>query len=81
MLAVVWVVIELRIENPLVDMTIMRLRAVWTSNATAFLVGFGLFTGFVLIPQFAQAPASTGYGLGASATGSSLLLIPLTVCS
>ena len=41
--------------------------------------GFGLFTGFVLIPQFAEAPTSTGYGFGASVTAGSILLVPLTV--
>ena len=75
----VWVAVEVRMAYPLVDMNLMRLRGVWTSNATAFLVGFGLFTGFVLIPQFAEAPASTGYGFGASVTGGSLLLVPLTL--
>jgi MFS family permease len=78
-LAVVWGAVEARTVHPLVDLQIMRLRAVWTSNAAAFLIGFGLFTGFVLIPQFAEAPASTGYGFGASVTGGSLLLVPMSL--
>ena len=32
------------------------------------MVGFAMFSSFLLIPQFAQAPESTGYGFGFSVT-------------
>jgi MFS family permease len=35
-----------------------------------------MFSGFLLIPQIAQAPESTGYGLGASVTVAGVLLAP-----
>jgi MFS family permease len=38
-----------------------------------------MFSGFLLIPQIAQAPESTGYGLGASVTVAGLLLAPSAV--
>ena len=37
-----WVVIEVRSDHPLVDMTMMRIRGVWTTNLAAFLVGAGM---------------------------------------
>jgi EmrB/QacA subfamily drug resistance transporter len=75
----IWVAVELRMEHPLVDMEILRLRGVWTANAVAFLMTFALFTSFVLVPRLAETPASTGYGFGSSVTGGSLLLLPLTL--
>jgi EmrB/QacA subfamily drug resistance transporter len=75
----VWMVVELRLAHPLVDMEILRLRGVWTANAASFLLTFALFTSFVLVPQLAETPASTGYGFGSSVTGGSLLLVPMTV--
>jgi MFS family permease len=37
-----WVVVEARSTQPLIDMTMMRIRGVWTTNLTAFLLGAGL---------------------------------------
>src|SRR5205085_1772239 len=65
--------------NPLVDMTMMRVRGVWTTNAAAFLLGAGLYASFVVFPQFAQLPTSTGFGFGASVVVSGLYLLPSTV--
>ena len=70
---------ELRSRHPLVDMTVMRLRPVWTTNLAAFLLGFGMYSAFVLIPQFVQVPESTGYGFGATVTQAGLFLVPSTL--
>jgi EmrB/QacA subfamily drug resistance transporter len=78
-LAVLWVWAESRVEHPLVDMAMMKLRGVWTTNLAAVLVGFGMYSSFVLIPEFVQAPTSTGYGLGASVTQAGIYLIPNTI--
>jgi EmrB/QacA subfamily drug resistance transporter len=78
-LAVLWVLNERHAAEPLVDMQMMRRRGVWTVNATAVLLGAGMFSSFVLIPQFVEMPASTGFGFGASVTGAGLFLLPSTV--
>jgi EmrB/QacA subfamily drug resistance transporter len=78
-LAAVWIRVESRSRSPLVDMQMMRLRGVWTTNLVGFLLGFGMFSAFVLIPQFVQTPASNGYGFGSSVTQSGLFLIPSTI--
>ncbi len=74
-----WIAVEIRSETPLVDMTMMRVRGVWTTNAAAFLLGAGLYASFIVFPQFAQLPASTGFGFGASVVVSGLYLLPATI--
>ena len=78
-LAAVWVRAESRSSSPLVDMKMMTLRGVWTTNLAGFLLGFGMYSAFVLIPQFVQTPASSGYGFGSSVTQSGVFLIPSTI--
>ena len=60
-------------------MHMMRLRGVWTTNLTGFLIGFGMYSSFVLIPQFVETPKSTGYGFGSSVTQAGLFMIPSTM--
>jgi EmrB/QacA subfamily drug resistance transporter len=76
---VLWVLVEVRSEQPLIDMTLMRVRAVWTANLAAFLLGAGMYASFIVFPQFAQLPKSTGFGYGASVLVSALYLLPSTV--
>jgi MFS family permease len=77
--SVVWIAVEVRSKNPLVDMTMMRIRGVWTTNASAFLLGAGMYASFIVIPQIAQLPKSTGFGFGASVVVSGLYLLPSTI--
>jgi MFS family permease len=77
--SVVWIAVEVRSRNPLVDMTMMRIRGVWTTNASAFLLGAGMYASFIVIPQIAQLPKSTGFGFGASVVTSGLYLLPSTI--
>ena len=65
--------------QPLVDMQMMRLRPVWTTNLAALVLGFGMFASFVLVPQFVELPTSTGFGFGASVTEAGLFLVPATL--
>jgi MFS family permease len=57
----------------------MRIRGVWTTNLAAFLLGAGMYASFIVFPQFAQLPRSTGFGFGASVVVSGLYLLPSTV--
>jgi len=74
-----WIAVEVRSENPLIDMTMMRIRGVWTTNLAAFLLGAGMYASFIVLPQIAQLPKSTGFGFGASVVVSGLYLLPSTV--
>jgi EmrB/QacA subfamily drug resistance transporter len=71
-----WIVVELRSRHPLVDMALMRVRGVWTVNLAAFLLGGGLYSFFLVLPQFAQLPVSTGFGYGASVVVAGVYLLP-----
>jgi EmrB/QacA subfamily drug resistance transporter len=73
-----WVREELRSREPLVDMRMMAIRGVWTTNTVAFLIGVGMYSSFVLLPELVQEPASTG-GFGASVTAAGLFLLPATI--
>jgi MFS family permease len=76
---VAWVAVETRSAEPLIDMAMMRIRGVWTTNLTAFLLGAGMYSSFIVFPQFAQLPKSTGFGFGASVVVSGLYLLPSTI--
>ena len=75
---VFWTWFETRRPEPLVDMRMMRLPGVWTTNVAAFLLGGGMYLSFIVIPQFVQLPRSTGFGLGASVLGAGIYLLPST---
>ncbi|TYL52841.1 MFS transporter [Agromyces mariniharenae] len=78
-LAAAWVAVELRSRNPLVDMKIMRLPAVWTTNATALLTGAAMFGVWAYLPRLAETPTSSGYGLGVDASTAGLIMLPMLV--
>ncbi|QHE70989.1 MFS transporter [Rhodococcus sp. WAY2] len=75
----VWVTVESRSANPLIDMTMMRIRSVWAANLLALLMGVGMYAAFGFLPQFLQTPTFAGYGFGASLTESGLMLLPVSV--
>jgi MFS family permease len=76
---VLWVLVEVRSTNPLVDMKMMRIRGVWTTNLAAATLGAGMFAAFIVIPQVAQLPKSTGFGFGASVVVAGAYLLPSTI--
>ncbi|MDG6104066.1 MFS transporter [Dactylosporangium aurantiacum] len=78
-LIVAWVLVELRSAEPLIDMHMMRLPAVWTTNLVALLFGAGMFATYAFLPQFLQTPRSTGYGFGTTVTGAGLAMLPMLV--
>jgi EmrB/QacA subfamily drug resistance transporter len=74
--AAVWMAVEVRSDNPLIDMRMMRIRAVWTTNLVALLFGVGMYAMFAFLPEFLQTPRSAGYGFGSSITESGLMILP-----
>jgi EmrB/QacA subfamily drug resistance transporter len=77
--AVAWVFVEARSAHPLIDMHMMRIPAVWTTNLVALLLGVGMYAVFAFLPEFLQTPTSAGYGFGVSITHSGLILLPSSV--
>jgi MFS family permease len=72
----VFVAVERRTAEPLVDVRALVAPPVLMTNVTTLLIGFGMFGSFILIPQLASTPAASGYGFGLDATGAGLLLLP-----
>lgn len=78
-LATAWVITELRSRAPLVDMRMMRLPAVWTTNVTALLTGAAMFGTWAYLPRLAESPAAGGFGIGATASAAGLIMLPMLV--
>jgi MFS family permease len=63
--------------HPLVHLPSLAIRQVALTNLATVLLGFGAIGGSaVILSQFFQVPAATGWGPGASATQAGLYLIP-----
>jgi EmrB/QacA subfamily drug resistance transporter len=67
---------ERRAPEPMVDMRLMARRPVWSTNLTAFAIGFAMFGSYVLIPQLVELPAVTGYGFAKTTSVAGLVLLP-----
>jgi EmrB/QacA subfamily drug resistance transporter len=76
---VVFVLFELRVREPLIDMRLIALRGVWTTNLVGLTFGFAMYGSFLLIPTLLELPASTGYGFGKSVSTAGLFLLPSTL--
>ncbi|CCK25901.1 major facilitator superfamily transporter [Streptomyces davaonensis JCM 4913] len=74
-----WLYSEARSRTPLIDLKVMRLPAVWTTNTAALLFGAGMYAIWSFLPGFVQTPGSAGYGFGASVTESGLLMLPMLI--
>ncbi|QHA08289.1 MFS transporter [Streptomyces broussonetiae] len=73
----VWLTAEARSRSPLIDLRVMRLPAVWTTNVAALLFGAGMYAIWSFLPGFVQTPTAAGYGFGASVTTAGLLMLPM----
>ncbi|MHA6803975.1 MFS transporter [Salinifilum ghardaiensis] len=71
-----WSFVELRAEQPLVDLRVAARRPVLFTNAASVLVGFAMYSMSLTVPQLLQAPPSTGYGFGQSMLAAGLALAP-----
>jgi EmrB/QacA subfamily drug resistance transporter len=78
-LAMAWIAVESRSPQPLIDMRMMRIPVVWTTNLVALLFGVAMYAAFAFLPEFLQTRPSAGYGFGVSITRSGLILLPGSV--
>ena len=59
-----WVLLQLRLAAPLVDLRLATAHGVLGVNVAAFLLGMGIFGGVSVVVLVAQSPTDTGFGLG-----------------
>ena len=76
---VAFVLVELRLKEPLIDMRLLANRGVWPANVVGLTFGFAMFGTFLLIPTLLELPEATGYGFGKSITQAGLFLLPTTL--
>ncbi|MFH8579333.1 MFS transporter [Streptomyces zaomyceticus] len=82
-MTVVWVLVERKVREPLVDMKMFVHRPVLMANLAGILVGFGMFANFLGVSYLVQMPeALTGYGFDASILRASVqFLLPGAIVS
>ncbi|MFE4834583.1 MFS transporter [Arthrobacter sp. NPDC056691] len=73
---VAFVLAELRVKEPLIDMRLFKFREVWTAHVVALVFGFAMFGTFVLVPTLLQLPTAVGYGFGKTVSEAGLYLLP-----
>jgi predicted MFS family arabinose efflux permease len=78
---ITWVVCELRVRRPLVDVRLFRHRSVYAANITVLLIGAGIYPLLSIVVRLVEAPHSTGYGIGASPLAAGLMLVPFSLAS
>ncbi|MDX6700274.1 MAG: hypothetical protein QOF26_500 [Baekduia sp.] len=76
-----WVPLQLRAAAPLIDLRLLRHRAVLTADASAFVLGMAMYIDLSVVTALVQAPRSSGYGFGASVLTAGLCLVPFSVMS
>ncbi len=76
-----WVLLELRLSRPLVDLRLLRHRDVLTADVSTLLAGIGMYLLISLVTRLVQTPTGSGYGLGASVAVAGLLLVPFSAGS
>jgi EmrB/QacA subfamily drug resistance transporter len=73
---VAFVLVELRVKEPLIDVRLFKFSGVWTSHVVALVFGFAMFGTFLLVPTILQLPSILGYGFGKTVTQAGLYLLP-----
>ncbi|MFW6773925.1 MFS transporter [Nocardioides sp. CPCC 205120] len=81
LLLLAWVVLELRVAAPLVDLRLTCARGVLGVNVAAFLLGIGVFGGVTVVILVVQRPPETGLGLGHTVLVTGLLMLPMALAS
>lgn len=74
-----WAIHERRVAAPLVDLTLLRHRAVTGANLAMLIGGAGMYLLLTLITRYAQTPHSAGYGFGLTTFVAGLVLVPFSV--
>src|SRR5262249_42182777 len=79
LLLALFVAVESRVREPLVDLRLVTTRPFANANVSAITFGFAFFIGVFVVPLIAAAPEASGYGLDLSTTQVGLLLVPTSI--
>lgn len=71
-----WVPLELRIDQPMVDLRTAARRPVLLTNAATLFVGFTMFVNMLVTIRQLELPKATGYGMGLEVLATGLAMVP-----
>jgi MFS family permease len=71
-----WVPLQLRTEEPMVDLRTATQRPVLLTNIASIFATFAMFANMLITTMQVQAPPETGYGLGLGIVGAGLVMLP-----
>jgi MFS family permease len=74
-----WAVIERRVPEPMVDLRTFARREMAATNVTTLVMGFSMFSTFILLPNFVQAAPPLDYGFAASPIEVGLFFVPSSI--
>jgi MFS family permease len=77
----VFVLVERRVREPLVDLALVVTRPFAEANICACLFGYSFFFAVFLVPLIAASPEDTGFGLGLSTLEIGVMLLPTGLAS
>jgi predicted MFS family arabinose efflux permease len=75
-LLVLFVLLERRVRQPLVDLALVVAKPFSNANACSFVFGYSFFIAVFVVPVIAGTSEESGYGLGLSVTQIGLVLVP-----
>ncbi|WP_028046138.1 MFS transporter [Cellulomonas sp. URHE0023] len=73
---VAFVLVELRVSQPLIDVRLLKNRGVWATDLVALALGFAMFGTFLLVPTLLELPTALGFGFGKTVSQAGLFLLP-----
>lgn len=76
LLMAVWVPLELRVNQPMVDLRTSSKRPVLMTNLASVFAGMAMFVNMLVTVQVLQQPAVTGAGFGLGVTAAGLAMVP-----
>ena len=71
-----WIPLELRVSQPVIDLRTTMHRPVMLTNIATFVVGIAMYANILSSTQMLEMPTSTGYGFGLTVFHSGLVLLP-----
>lgn len=78
-LMVLFVCLELRLTQPLIDVRLMSRRSLAANNTATVVIAAALFGVMTLQSQYVQAPSAGNYGFGLSLSESGIVMVPIAV--
>jgi MFS family permease len=76
LLLAVWIPLELRINQPMIDLRTSARRPVLMTNLASIFAGVAMFVNMLVTVQVLQQPVASGAGFGLGVTAAGLAMVP-----